>query len=179
MSTFDPAAFDRWLTTQPDDSIERGKLEDDLRAKITNMFDEVNVALPEHVLDRAVNYAADLAEAYVTEIAVTCEKCGREIDEETSAADPVDPTILTCAPGFGCNQPDEPDLDLGPSITVLAEVPEDYTLLLLAGVGMILRRDDRRQAKGKPVMERSVRFMCEDILDRAKAGATLWYAAGE
>lgn len=186
MSTFDPAAFDRWLTTQPDDSIERGKLEDDLRAKIANMFDEVNVVLPEHVMDTAVTYAADLAEAYVTEVTVTCEKCGREINEETSAKDRVDPAILTCAPGFGCNQPDEPepsyepDLDLGPSITVLAEVPTDYMLMLLAGVGSLLRRDDKRRAKGrKPSLSDYHRFVCEDILDRAKTGATLWHTAGE
>ena len=170
MSTFDPAAFDRWLTTQPDDSIERGKLEDDLRAKITNMFDEVNVSLPEHVLDTAVNYAADLAEAYVTEVTVTCEKCGREIDEETSATDQIDPSILTCAPGFGCAVIEEEEPD------PLLPVPVDYTLMLLAGIGSLLRRDDKRRAKGrKPSLSDWHRYVCEDILSKAEAGAVLFY----
>lgn len=187
MSTFDPAAFDRWLTTQPDDSIERGKLEDDLRAKIANMFDEVNVVLPEHVMDTAVTYAADLAEAYVTEVTATCDRCGLPIDEDNSAKDRQDPTIWVCAGGYGCDTPDVPDdvRDEGllPVITVLAEVaevPEDYMLMLIAGIGSLLRRDDKRRAQGrKPSLSDYHRFVCEDILDRAKTGATLWHTAGE
>lgn len=151
MSTFDPQAFDRWLTTQPDDSIERGQLEDTLAAKIKNMFDEVNVALPEHVLATAVTYAADLAEAYVAEVTINCEKCGREIDEHTSAADRVDPSILTCGPGFGCQgDPWEPDLDETPEWGDLRPVPPALVGLLVAGLQRLVIRDDKRAEKGKP-----------------------------
>lgn len=176
MSTFDPAAFDRWLTTQPDDSMERGKLEDDLREKIESMFFGVNVTLPEHVLATAVTYAADLAEAYVTEVTATCERCGRPIDEDNSAKDRQDTTIWVCAGGYGCDSEEE-RLKVYTVEPTHMDVPADLLALLVAGLQRLVMRDNKRIRKGKaPLLSAYERTLIEDGVDMALLdGFTLYY----
>ena len=191
MTTFDPAAFDRWLTTQPGDSIERGALEDALAEKITNLFDEINVRLPEGVLATAVAYAADLAEAYVTEVGVYCEKCGALLDEDTSARDLIDPTIYTCAEGYGCNIPEDVDRCANGCVCTpeekreagmveewgdLMSVPDAYVAVLVEGVKVLLAKDDKRIDKGKtPILGVYERHVAEDIIDVSQRLTGLYY----